>query len=315
MKIRFGFVGVGALVVGMVGCGGAVPSAAVPSSDWKQAGSEPVATVESAPPPQASAPAPGTPTSDFQGAPPPVAPSSAAAPSAVSPAPSPPPREEAERAPAQRPGLGTEWGETRFSQVHEEPFTRAADDPFAFASVRYDDRAGVEAMAARRGPFRRASSVAVARGWITIAVRGEHGSALDTVSAGDRTYVVGRAGERYSIVLSNHTGRRFEAVATVDGLDVINGQPGSLANRGYLLEPHATLAIDGFRQSDDTVAAFRFGKVVDSYAAQTGSARDVGVIGVAFFAERGDSAREEEARLRESANPFPGDGRYARPPL
>jgi hypothetical protein len=126
---------------------------------------------------------------------------------------------------------------------------------------------------------------------------------------------VGRAGERYSIVLSNRTDRRFEAVATVDGLDVINGQPGTLSNRGYLLEPHATLAIDGFRQSDDTVAAFRFGKVVDSYAAQTGSARDVGVIGVAFFAERGDTAREDEARLRETATPFPGDGRYARPPL
>jgi hypothetical protein len=329
MKNRFGFAGVGgiaALAFGVAGCGGAVRSTAVPSSShWRQAASAPAsappsaqASVSEAP----SAPAPVTPAGDFAGAPAPMAPTPYTSAEASS---SPPPasrsgregsgQEEAELSPAQRPGLGTEWGETRYSQVHEEPFTRAAADPFALLAVRYDDRPGVEAMTGGRGGFRRASSVGVANGWISMSVRGEHGSALDAVSVGDRTYVVGQAGERYSILLSNRTGRRFEAVATVDGLDVINGQPGSLSNRGYLLEPHATLAIDGFRQSDDTVAAFRFGKVAGSYAAQTGSARDVGVIGVAFFAERGDSAREDEARLRETATPFPGDGRYARPPL
>jgi hypothetical protein len=216
-------------------------------------------------------------------------------------------------APTERPGLGTEWGETRFSQVHEVPFYRASEDPFAVAAVRYDDRAGVDAMTANRGSVRRTRGVTLLGGWVSLQVRGDDGRVLDTVTTGDRTYVIGHEGERYVIVLLNHTNRRFEAVATVDGLDVLNGLPGSPGRRGYLLDPHATLTIDGFRQSDDAVAAFRFGKVGDSYAAQTGSARDVGVIGVAFFAER-NFARDEEARLRETATPFPADDRYARPP-
>ena len=54
----------------------------------------------------------------------------------------------------------------------------------------------------------------------------------------------------------------------------------------------------------------------DSYAAQTGSARNVGVIGVAFFSERGDSFNDDrDTRLRDTANPFPAsDPRYAQPP-
>src|SRR5438445_13771092 len=82
---------------------------------------------------------------------------------------------------------------------------------------------------------------------------------------------------------------RFEAVGTVDGLDVINGKSGTLDNRGYVLLPFATLEIEGFRTSTNAVAAFRFAAVADSYAAQTGSARNVGVIGIAFFTERGDT--------------------------
>jgi hypothetical protein len=44
--------------------------------------------------------------------------------------------------------------------------------------------------------------------------------------------------------------------------------------------------IDGWRLSARQAAAFRFSSVADSYAARTGSAREVGVIGVAIFPER-----------------------------
>ncbi len=46
------------------------------------------------------------------------------------------------------------------------------------------------------------------------------------------------------------------------------------------------MTVEGFRTSLADVAAFRFSSVRDSYAARTGSARNVGVIGVAFFPER-----------------------------
>jgi hypothetical protein len=46
-----------------------------------------------------------------------------------------------------------------------------------------------------------------------------------------------------------------------------------------------------------------------------GSARNVGVIGVAFFAERGDSFVDpSETRLRDRASPFPADPHFAQPP-
>jgi hypothetical protein len=110
----------------------------------------------------------------------------------------------------------------------------------------------------------------------------------------------------------NHSGERLEAVVSVDGLDVIDGREASPDKRGYLIEPYGSLVIDGFRTSEAQVAAFRFGSVGDSYAARsTGSARNVGVIGVALFDERNELS--SEAMRRDGADPFPG--RYARPPV
>jgi hypothetical protein len=213
-----------------------------------------------------------------------------------------------------RPGLGTEWGESRESHIHEVSFFRSGSEPFAFSQLFYNDRHGVEAQAAFHPGQPTFHDVSVVGGAITVSVRDAWGSPLDALHVGERTYVVGQEGERYSIVIANHTSRRFEAVATVDGLDVINGSKGTFENRGYVLMPWASLEIDGFRKSEDEVAAFRFAKVRDSYAAQRGEDRNVGVIGVAFFAERGDDWSSGEVWRRETASPFPNDPRFAPPP-
>jgi len=219
----------------------------------------------------------------------------------------------AEPKPQSRPGLGTEFGEARASRTHEVSFVRDAGRPFAVAALNYNDRRGVDALANRAKDSAR--SVSSANGAVTISIRGADGNPLEAVHVGERTFVVGQAGQRYSIVLENHTSHRFEALGTVDGLDVINGKPGTFDNRGYILMPFATLEIEGFRTSTAAVAAFRFAAVADSYAAQTGSARNVGVIGLAFFMERGDSfISENELRTRDSASPFPADPRFAQPP-
>jgi urate oxidase len=126
--------------------------------------------------------------------------------------------------------------------------------------------------------------------------------------------VVGSDGDRYAIRIRNHDGQRVEVVATVDGLDVIDGTRAGFSKRGYIVDPYATLLIEGFRRSSSAIAAFRFGAVADSYAARTQSDRHVGVIGVAVFGERARAPEysEDELRRRDSADPFPG--RYARPP-
>ena len=221
----------------------------------------------------------------------------------------------AEPRPESRPGLGTEFGEARTSRVHDVTFSRGSSRPFAVAALNYNDRRGVDALASVEARRDSGRSVATGGGAVTISIRDANGDALEAVHVGERTFVVGQAGQRYSIVLENHTGHRFEAVGTVDGLDVINGKPGNFDNRGYVLMPFATLEIEGFRTSTSNVAAFRFASVADSYAAQTGSARNVGVIGIAFFTERGDSfVPEADTRLRDTASPFPGDPRFSQPP-
>lgn len=209
-----------------------------------------------------------------------------------------------------RPGLGTEWGETRTSRVRDVAFVRESSAPFATVTIHYDDRRGVDALAEFRARRERTHDVD-AGGAVTVSIRDEDGRPLEAVRAGDRAMVVGHAGDRYTIRLTNHTGHRIESVVTVDGLDVINGQPGTRDNRGYVLLPFATLEIEGFRRNASSVAAFRFGAVADAYAAQVGSGRNVGVIGAAFFDERGDALTlsRRDLRMRDTADPFPADPR------
>ena len=114
----------------------------------------------------------------------------------------------------------------------------------------------------------------------------EAGQVLPTFNHQGRTFVLGASGRRYQVRVRNDSGRRAEVVVSVDGRDVVDGGPSSLEKRGYLVEAHGEVVIDGYRLNQNAVAAFRFGSVSRSYAALEGDARDVGVIGVAFFPER-----------------------------
>jgi hypothetical protein len=114
----------------------------------------------------------------------------------------------------------------------------------------------------------------------------EWGRTLPTFEHRGHTYVLGEPGQRYLLRVRNGSGRRVEVVASVDGRDVADGQPAAWQRRGYLVEPYGEVTIDGYRLSQASVAAFRFGSVARSYAAAKGDARDVGVVGVAVFTER-----------------------------
>ena len=193
-------------------------------------------------------------------------------------------------------------------------FERASESPFAQATIFYDDRDGLAAMGVRDDqPVAPASWHA---GLETLIVD-ERGRPLERAWAAKRSYVVGAEGWRYRLRVNNRTAGRVEVVASVDGLDVMDGRRASLEKRGYLVEPFDTLFIDGFRHNLSEVAAFRFSSVSDSYAARTGGDRNVGVIGFAFFDERGARAhgddRSDEAERRRNAQPF-SDSRFAQPP-
>ncbi|MBA3831398.1 MAG: hypothetical protein H0X34_05830 [Chthoniobacterales bacterium] len=219
-------------------------------------------------------------------------------------------------APEDRPGLGTKWGETRKSSSGTTRFARATPpEPLATAEIFYNDRAGIEAMAAA-SQLRRTWPVisGPASSLVSVGLKDQSGRFLPGLSVGDRWFVVGEEGRRYSIWARNRSDLRLEIVLSVDGLDVLDGRPASIRKRGYVIDPHRTLIVEGFRQSTEAVAAFRFSPVRESYAQEKyRNTRNVGVIGIALFHERGTypwSDREVRKRLR--ANPF--SNHFATPP-
>jgi hypothetical protein len=99
-------------------------------------------------------------------------------------------------------------------------------------------------------------------------------------------YVAGEPQHEYELRIRNHGPHRVLAVTSVDGVNVVTGQTASEDQGGYVIDSYGAVTIDGWRKSLDEVATFYFTSLKDSYAARTGRAKDVGVIGVALFAER-----------------------------
>jgi hypothetical protein len=130
-----------------------------------------------------------------------------------------------------------------------------------------------------------------------------------------RSYVLGTIGARYSVVVTNSTARRVEAVISVDGLDAIDGKGADYVHkRGYILPAYGSATIEGFRTSLERVATFRFSSVADSYAGRQGQPRDVGVIGVAFFPEQAPVAVSQLPPAPREAAPQTNRSAAAPPP-
>ncbi len=119
-----------------------------------------------------------------------------------------------------------------------------------------------------------------------VSLEDEGGTPLRTFRHEGETFVLGYLGERYRVRIANHSGERVEAVLSVDGRDVVSGRIGDYGEaRGYIVPPHGSIVVDGFRQSLDRVAKFRFTDPSSSYSSKMGTPENVGVIGVAFFRE------------------------------
>jgi hypothetical protein len=105
------------------------------------------------------------------------------------------------------------------------------------------------------------------------------GRPLPTFRYDGRTYLpVPRLGLEYEIRVTNHGPRRIAALVSVDGLSVINGQPASEANPGYIVAAQGQIRIKGWRRDLETVATFRFVERGKSYAALMGHPEKVGTI-------------------------------------
>ncbi len=99
------------------------------------------------------------------------------------------------------------------------------------------------------------------------------------------TWLPGIPGHRYAVRLANTSGERVLVVLSVDGVNAVSGEDADPAQAGYVLAPWQSTEIAGWRKSLDDVAQFYFTDLPDSYAARTGRPDNVGVIGIAVFAE------------------------------
>jgi hypothetical protein len=146
-------------------------------------------------------------------------------------------------------------------------------------------------------------------GSYSVTIERPGGGELPTYFYGGSRYVAGDLGSRYQIRVDNHSGRRIEAVVTVDGRDVVSGELGDYRKqRGYIVEPYGSVTVDGFRQSLDRVASFRFARLRDSYSARRGTPQHVGVVGVAVFQEY--QAPPPRPRYSQPVTPYPSRPYY-----
>ncbi len=114
----------------------------------------------------------------------------------------------------------------------------------------------------------------------------DSGEVLPVIRHRGEHWVAGRPGARYAVSVRNTLDTRIMSVVSVDGVNVVSGETASWEQTGYVLSPWQQYDITGWRKSDAEVAAFHFTAAPASYAARTGRAAQVGVIGVAVFREK-----------------------------
>lgn len=116
-----------------------------------------------------------------------------------------------------------------------------------------------------------------------------------------RSYVVGKPGHEYQVRVTNRLGEDLLAVVSVDGVNVITGETAHPSQSGYVVAPHRSVEIQGWRKNLSQTAAFYFTSLPDSYAARTGRPDDVGVIGVALFRRKQEPQVLSSPRIADSA--------------
>jgi hypothetical protein len=208
-----------------------------------------------------------------------------------------------------RPGLATVAGNETWAPVQSGWFHRKSSGvPDAVDSFHYNDETGAKAMMEPLGGGSRHGGLFAAAGDRMKIGLVSGGNELPRLERRGQIVVMGVPGQYFDIQIKNTTKHRVEAIVSVDGLDVLDGQAASIRKPGYVLEVGQEYTIQGFRMNRDRVKQFVFGAVSDSEAAKKGQARNVGVVGLAVYEEDEVAAKAEqfaEAFKRTGASAFP----------
>ncbi|WP_218689318.1 hypothetical protein [Psychrobacter sp. BF1] len=197
--------------------------------------------------------------------------------------------------------LGTQWGDEVNSPVTSVNLRRTGERPIEQMQLYYADK---------NYSGRAINSMSLVAGKIDFSVATDRGN-LSLYRDNGHYYVQGHAGQAYRLVYKNNSPNTYEVVASVDGLNVIDGSAASRYATGYVLAPNKQLVIEGFRKNKSAVASFIFSKPENAYAANTdsGSINNTGVIGAVIY-QLYDPSRPRAQNLQA----FPADNGYAKPP-
>lgn len=113
----------------------------------------------------------------------------------------------------------------------------------------------------------------------------------------NKWFIQANKGTEYSLRFKNNTCNRVLVIASVDGIDVMDGQKASSESRGYIVNALSSIEIKGYRASNSEVGAFKFGDGRRSYAslvqngfdekeAKQNPSENNGVIAVRVFGEK-----------------------------
>ena len=197
--------------------------------------------------------------------------------------------------------LGTEWGDDVRSTVQMVDLRRVSSEPSGQMQINY---------AAKSYSGRAINSKSLLAGKIDFSVADDRG-VLPIYRDNRQYYLQGQNGQAYRLIYHNNSADTYEIVASVDGLNVMNGSAASRYDSGYVLNPYSDLVIEGFRKSNNSVASFIFSQPDDAYAANTsqGSINNTGVIGTVIY-ELYDPSKSQPRQPQA----YPADNGYATPP-
>lgn len=199
--------------------------------------------------------------------------------------------------------LGTKWGDDLSSYVTQVDLKRLSSSPIDETQIRY---------ASKQFSGRGINSISLAAGKISFSVVDDHGRVLPLYRDGQNYYLSANDGQSYQLRYSNSSNQTFEIVASVDGLDVLDGGRASRSKSGYVLRPYSSFAIEGFRKSHSSVASFTFSKPQNSYAANSasGSIQNTGVIGTVVYELKMPKSypiKKQNDGYAPAPNAFPAD--------
>lgn len=198
--------------------------------------------------------------------------------------------------------LGTKWGDDVSSYVQHVNLKRGANQPVDETQVRYADQ---------QFSGRRINSISLASGKISFSILDDHGRTLALYREGPRYFLSGQNGQSYQLHYNNSSAQTFEIVASVDGLDVLDGRQASRKKSGYVLRPYSSISIEGFRKSNRAVASFTFSAPQQSYAANStyGSIQNTGIIGTVVYELKVPKAERsvQNDGYAPAPNAFPAD--------